>query len=55
MKDGTLLVRDGLTNKEIAAQLLISHRTVQTHLTHIYTKLGVTSRVQLVHEAARHT
>jgi DNA-binding CsgD family transcriptional regulator len=28
---------------------------VQTHLTHVYTKLGLTSRVQLVQEAARHT
>jgi DNA-binding CsgD family transcriptional regulator len=27
---------------------------VQTHLTHVYTKLGLTSRVQLVQEAARH-
>jgi DNA-binding CsgD family transcriptional regulator len=28
---------------------------VQAHLTHVYTKLGLTSRVQLVQEAARHT
>jgi DNA-binding CsgD family transcriptional regulator len=28
---------------------------VQTHLTHVYTKLGLTGRVQLVQEAARHT
>ena len=33
----------------------VSPRTVQTHLTHVYTKLGLTSRVQLVQEAARHT
>jgi len=33
----------------------MSRRTVQTHLTHLYTKLGLTSRTQLVQEAARHT
>lgn len=48
------LVCAGLANKEIAARLLVSPRTVQTHLTHIYTKLNLTSRVQLVQEAARH-
>jgi predicted ATPase/DNA-binding CsgD family transcriptional regulator len=48
------LVCDGLANKEIAKRLLVSPRTVQTHLTHVYTKLGLTSRVQLVQEASRH-
>jgi DNA-binding CsgD family transcriptional regulator len=52
--DVVRLVKEGLGNKEIAVRLFISHRTVQTHLTHVYTKLGLTSRVQLAQEAARH-
>jgi predicted ATPase/class 3 adenylate cyclase/DNA-binding CsgD family transcriptional regulator len=51
--DVARLVRDGLANKEIAARLFISPRTVQTHLTHIYTKLGIGSRVQLAQEMSR--
>jgi DNA-binding CsgD family transcriptional regulator len=53
--DVARLVSEGLANKQIATQLFVSPRTVQTHLTHIYTKLGITSRVQLAQEAARHT
>jgi len=54
-RDVVRLVTDGLTNSDIAVRLFISARTVQTHLTHVYNKLGLTSRVQLVQEAARHT
>jgi predicted ATPase/class 3 adenylate cyclase/DNA-binding CsgD family transcriptional regulator len=54
-RDVVRLVSDGLANKGIATRLFVSPRTVQTHLTHVYTKLGLTSRVHLVQEAARHT
>jgi DNA-binding CsgD family transcriptional regulator len=52
--DVVRLVTEGLPSKDIAARLFISPRTVQSHLTHVYAKLGVPSRVQLVQEAARH-
>ncbi|HUO38361.1 MAG TPA: LuxR family transcriptional regulator [Mycobacterium sp.] len=53
--DVVRLAGEGLGNKDIGKRLFISPRTVQTHLTHVYNKLGLSSRVQLVHEAARHT
>jgi DNA-binding CsgD family transcriptional regulator len=53
-RDVVRLVAEGLTNKEVAGRLFISPRTVQTHLTHIYTKLGVTSRVELAQKSAGH-
>ncbi|MYT74880.1 MULTISPECIES: LuxR C-terminal-related transcriptional regulator [unclassified Streptomyces] len=41
------LVSEGLTNKEIAAQLVVSKRTVDSHVEHILTKLGFGSRSQI--------
>jgi DNA-binding CsgD family transcriptional regulator len=42
-----LLAADGLTNREIAEQLYVTQRTVETHLTHAFQKLDVSSRSEL--------
>jgi non-specific serine/threonine protein kinase len=41
------LVAQGLSNRDIAERLIISKRTVDAHVEHIYTKLGISSRMQL--------
>ncbi len=41
------LVAEGMTNKTIAAHLVIAHRTVDTHVDHILTKLEFSSRTQI--------
>jgi len=42
------LVAAGQSNVEIAAELFISETTVKSHLAHIFTKLGVTTRTAAV-------
>ena len=42
------LVASGKTNREVAAELMLSPKTVEYHLGNVYSKLGVHSRTQLV-------
>jgi non-specific serine/threonine protein kinase len=42
-----VLVARGLSNRDVAARLVISRRTVDAHVNHIFAKLGLSSRVQL--------
>jgi DNA-binding CsgD family transcriptional regulator len=49
------LVEEGLSNPEIAARLLLSRRTVATHVSHILKKLDVHSRIDIAREAALRT
>jgi DNA-binding CsgD family transcriptional regulator len=41
------LAADGLSNREIGERLYLSHRTVGSHLYHIFPKLGISSRDEL--------
>jgi DNA-binding CsgD family transcriptional regulator len=45
------LVAQGRTNREVAAALFLGERTVASHLTHIYAKLGIRSRTELARRA----
>ncbi|MQA24506.1 MAG: AAA family ATPase [Micromonosporaceae bacterium] len=47
------LITEGLTNREIAHRLFISRHTVDTHLKHLRSKLGIASRSQIAAEAVR--
>jgi len=47
------LVTDRLTNREIAAALFLSDKTIESHLRNIFHKLGVTSRVEVARAVER--
>lgn len=47
------LVAEGRTNKEVAAALFVTDRTVEFHLSHVYRKLGVRSRSELARTFSR--
>jgi DNA-binding CsgD family transcriptional regulator len=45
-----VLVAEGRTNREVAAALFVTERTVASHLSHVYAKLGVRSRTELARQ-----
>jgi DNA-binding CsgD family transcriptional regulator len=40
----TRLVVSGMTNREVAEELMLSSKTVEFHLSHVYAKLGIRTR-----------
>ena len=52
-RDVAVLVASGLSNKQVGARLQVSARTVETHLAHMFAKLGISSRVELAAAVAR--
>jgi DNA-binding NarL/FixJ family response regulator len=48
------LLAEGLSNKEIAAELWLSDRTVERHITGLYRKIGAQRRTEATAFAVRH-
>jgi non-specific serine/threonine protein kinase len=46
-REVAMLIAHGYTNREVAATLVITERTAATHVEHILSKLGMTSRAQI--------
>ena len=51
--EGLRLAAKGMSNREIATELVISVRTVQSHLNSVFNKIGVGSRTEAVIHALR--
>jgi DNA-binding CsgD family transcriptional regulator/tetratricopeptide (TPR) repeat protein len=51
-REVAMLAAQGQSARQIAQRLFLSERTVETHLSHVYAKLGVRSKLELVHRAA---
>ena len=49
-----MFVARGLSNRQIAAQLIVSERTIDTHVSHILRKLSLVSRAQIAAWAVQH-
>jgi DNA-binding NarL/FixJ family response regulator len=49
------LVTEGLTNRQIAARLFVTDKTIEMHLSHVFGKLGVLNRVGVARELSRQT
>ena len=47
------LVAEGKTNKAIAAELFLSEKTIESHLSRVFSKLGVSSRAAVAGAIAR--
>jgi len=47
------LITERMTNKQIAAQLFLSEKTVESHIRNVFNKLGATSRVEVARTIER--
>jgi DNA-binding NarL/FixJ family response regulator len=53
-RDVAILVTRGYSNRQIAQELVITHKTTEAHVDHILNKLGLSNRVQIATWGLRH-
>jgi DNA-binding NarL/FixJ family response regulator len=53
-REVAILVARGLTNRQIADELIITRKTAESHVSHVLNKLGFVSRVQIATWGLRH-